>query len=62
MEEKEPVVASYYGMLIFWSQMLAMDCATHRFGRNFIDSDLPSERKPANANLRPIPRPCVGKT
>ena len=43
--KKEPLVASYYGMLIFWSQKFAVDCAAHRFGVDFIDTNLPSERK-----------------
>jgi hypothetical protein len=45
VEKKEPLVASYYGNLIFWSQKFAVDCTSHRFGRDFIDSNLPSERK-----------------
>jgi len=45
VEKKEPLVASYYGTLIFWSQKFAVDCTAHRFGRDFIDTNLPSERK-----------------
>lgn len=45
VEKKEPLVASYYGALIFWSQKFAVDCTGHRFGRDFLDSNLPSERK-----------------
>ena len=43
--EKEPLVASYYGSLIFWSQKFAVDCAGSKFGPSFIDSNLPGERK-----------------
>jgi hypothetical protein len=45
VEAKTQLVASTYGMLIFWSQKFTVDCTTHRFGRDFIDSNLPSERK-----------------
>jgi len=45
VEKKEPLVASYYGSLIFWSQKFAVDCAARKFGPQFIDSNLPSERK-----------------
>jgi hypothetical protein len=45
VEAKTELVASYYGMLIFWSQKFTVDCTAHRFGRYFIDSNLPSERK-----------------
>ena len=44
-EKKEPLVASYYGALIFWSQKFAVDCTGRKFGPSFIDSNLPSERK-----------------
>ena len=45
VEAKTQLVASYYGILIFRSQKFAVDCAGRRFGRDFIDSNLPSERK-----------------
>lgn len=45
VEARTELVASYYGMLIFWSQKFAVDCPGRRFGRDFIDSNLPSERK-----------------
>src|SRR3954468_22603492 len=35
-EKKEPLVASYYGSLIFWSQKFVVDCDSRRFGRDFI--------------------------
>ena len=53
-EKKEPLVASYYGALIFWSQKFAVDCAGRKFGPQFIDSNLPSERK-HKASLATMP-------
>ena len=45
VEKKEQLVASYYGSLVFWSQKFAVDCAGNRLGRDFLDTNLPSERK-----------------
>jgi hypothetical protein len=66
-EKKEPLVASYYGMLIFWSQKFAVDCAGRRFGPDFIDSNLPSERKrkaaPATMRWQSLDKfPAVART
>jgi hypothetical protein len=44
-QKKEPLVASYYGSLIFSSRKFAVDCTNRKFGPSFIDSNLPNERK-----------------
>src|SRR6185312_14930250 len=41
---EERAGASYYGMLILWSQTFAADCTTHRFGHDFITTNVPSLR------------------
>jgi hypothetical protein len=66
-EKKEPLVASYYGSLIFWSQKFAVDCVGRKFGPSFIDSNLPSERKrsatPVTMRWRELGKyPAVAKT
>jgi len=66
-EKKEPLVASYYGSLIFWSQKFAVDCVGRKFGPNFIDSNLPRERKHkaslATMSWRALDKyPAVAKT
>jgi hypothetical protein len=67
VEKKEPLVASYYGLLIFQSQKFAVDCAGRKFGPRFIDSNLPSERrrkaKPESMRWQSLDRfPAVAKT
>jgi hypothetical protein len=66
-EKKEPLVASYYGSLIFWSQKFAVDCGGQKFAPDFIDSNLPSERRHktalADAHWRALGKyPAVAKT
>jgi hypothetical protein len=56
VEKKEPLVASYYGSLIFWSQKFAVDCTGHKFGPSFIDTICP-----ASASARRIQRSCAGR-
>jgi hypothetical protein len=67
VEKKEPLVASYYGALIFWSQKFAVDCAGHRWGRDMLDTNLPSERKRKvsfeKMRWQPLEKnPALGKT
>lgn len=67
VEKKEPLVASYYGALIFQSEKYAVDCTGQKFGPHFIDSNLPSDRKhradPARMRWRDLDQyPAVGTT
>jgi hypothetical protein len=39
-------------MLILWSQTFAADCTTHRFGHDFITTNVPSLR-----NAKPVSPP-----
>jgi hypothetical protein len=42
---KQPMAFTYHERLSFTSQKFAVDCAQHRFGARFIDSNNPAERK-----------------
>ena len=40
---KQPITINE--ALFYWSQTFAVDCAHHRFGAQFIDSNLPAEAR-----------------
>jgi hypothetical protein len=44
-QKKEPLVVTFDEQLVFWSQKFAVDCPGQRFGRDFVDTNFPSERK-----------------
>jgi hypothetical protein len=42
---KQPITININEALFYWSQTFAVDCAHHKFGAQFIDSNLPAEAR-----------------
>jgi hypothetical protein len=42
---KQPVTITVNEALFFWTQTYAVDCARHKFGAQFIDTNMPSEAR-----------------